>query len=92
MAKVLSLEAAAAPTPVRARALFAAGILTSAQGDYVPACSLIRESMAIARESNDMWGVAVSLNALAVITRDRGIIAESRALFEESLAVWRATG
>ena len=92
LAKVLSLEAAAAPTPARARALFAAGILASAQGDYANAGSLFRESMAIARESKDSWGVAVSLNALAVITRDRGGIAESRALFEESLAVWRELG
>jgi predicted ATPase/serine/threonine protein kinase len=92
LAKVLNLEAAAVPTPARARTLFAAGILAGAQGDYAPACSLIRDSMAIARESKDIWGVAVSLNALAVITRDRGGIAESRALFEESLAVWRELG
>ncbi len=92
LARVLNLEAAAAPTPARARTLFAAGVLASAQGDYATACSLFRESMAIARESNDIWGVAVSLNALAVITRDQGGIAESRALFEESLAVWRELG
>ena len=92
LAKVLELEGAAAPTPARARALFAAGILAGAQGDYASACSLVRESMGIARELKDDWGVAVSLNALAVITRNQGSIAESRSLFEESLVVWRELG
>jgi predicted ATPase/serine/threonine protein kinase len=92
LAKVLKLEGAAAPTPARARALFAAGILAGAQGDYASACSLVRESMGIARELKDDWGVAVSLNALAVITRNQGSIAESRSLFEESLVVWRELG
>ena len=92
LAKVLELEAAAARTPARARALFAAGALAGAQGAYASACSLFRESMGIVRELKDNWGVAVSLNALAVVTRDRGGIAESRSLFEESLAVWRELG
>jgi tetratricopeptide (TPR) repeat protein len=40
----------------------------------------------------DEWGVGISLNALAVITRDRGNIADSRKFFEESLTVWRKLG
>ena len=92
LAKVLKLEAAADPTLPRARALFAAGALAGAQADYVSACSLLRENLEIARELKDDWGVAVSLNALAVTTRDRGGIAESRSLFEESLALWRELG
>ena len=92
LAKVLKLEAATDPTPPRARALFAAGALAGAQADYVSACSLLRENLEIARELKDDWGVAVSLNALAVTTRDRGGIAESRSLFEESLALWRELG
>ena len=92
LAKVLKLEAATDPTLPRARALFAAGALAGAQADYVSACSLLRENLEIARELKDDWGVAVSLNALAVTTRDRGGIAESRSLFEESLALWRELG
>ena len=92
LAKVLKLEGAAAPTAARARTLFAAGALAGTQGDYAPACSLIRESLEIARELKDDWGVAVSLNALAVTTRERGGIAESRSLFEESLVLWRELG
>ena len=37
-------------------------------------------------------GVAVSLNALAVFARDRGDVAVARALFEESLVLWRELG
>ena len=38
---------------------------------------------------DDKRSVAVALNALAVTARDRGDLPASRALFEESLAVWR---
>lgn len=89
LAKVLKLEGAAAPTQVRARSLFAAGVLAGAQGDYASACAAVGESLEIARELKDNWGVAISLNALAVLTRDRGGIVESRSLFEQSLVVWR---
>jgi tetratricopeptide (TPR) repeat protein len=40
----------------------------------------------------DKQSIAVSLNALAVTARDRGEVAASRSLFEESLAVWRDLG
>lgn len=92
LAKVLKLEAGTVSTLPRARVLFAAGALAGAQGDYVSACLLFRENLEIARELKDNWGVAVSLNALAITTRDRGGIAESRSLFEESLALWRELG
>jgi predicted ATPase len=92
LAKVLSLEGAAVPTQTRARALFASGVLAGAQGDYASACTQVGESMGIARESQDQWGIAISLNALAVLTRDRGNISESRVLFDQSLAVWRELG
>ena len=92
LAKVLSLKGAAVPTQTRARALFASGVLAGAQGDYASACTQVGESMGIARESKDQWGIAISLNALAVLTRDRGNISESRSLFDQSLAVWRELG
>jgi len=40
----------------------------------------------------DRQGIAVSLNALAVHARDRGDIAASRSLFEDSLVLWRESG
>jgi predicted ATPase len=87
--KILKLGGAAAPTKLRARVLFAAGVLAGEQGDYGSANALIEECLKIARESEDKRGIAVSLNALAVHARDRGDIGASRALFQESLLLWR---
>jgi predicted ATPase len=92
LGKLLKLAGAAAPTKARARALFAAGVLTGEQGDYAPADTLIRESLDIARLLRDKQGVAVSLNALAVFARDRGDVAVAHSLFEESLVLWRELG
>ena len=92
LGKLLQLGGAMAPTKLRARALFAAGILGSGQGDYGSAESLIRESLEVARRLGDKHGIAVSLNALAVNARDRGEVAASRSLSEQGLAVWREIG
>ena len=92
LGKLLKMPGAAAPTRARARALFAAGVLASEQGDYSAANALMRDSLDIARQLGDKQGVAVSLNALAVVARDNGEIAEAHALFQESLGVWRELG
>src|ERR1700691_395127 len=92
LGKLLNLAGAAAPTKARLRALFAAGVLASDQGDYAAADALIGESRDIARQLGDKMGVAVSLNALAVIASDRGDVAIARALFEEGLVLWRELG
>jgi predicted ATPase len=92
LGKLLKLAGAASPTKVRARALFAAGVLAGEQGDYASADALIIESQDIARQLGDKTGVAVSLNAQAVLTRDRGDVAIAHALFEESLVLWRELG
>jgi predicted ATPase/DNA-binding winged helix-turn-helix (wHTH) protein len=90
--KLLKIAGAAAPTKARARALFAAGVLAIAQGDYAAADTLIRESLEIARQLGDKQGAAVSLNALAVSARDRGDLPVARSLFEESMVLWRELG
>jgi predicted ATPase len=92
LGKLLKLPGAAAPTRVRARALFAAGVLAGEQGDYASADAFIRESLDITRQLGDNQGVAVSLNALAVHARDRGDVEVAHALFEESLLLWRDLG
>ena len=92
LGKLLKLAGAATPTKIRARALFAAGVLAGEQGDYASADALVGESLAIARQLHDKQGVAVSLNALAVLARDRGDIAGAHSLFEESLELWRELG
>ncbi len=92
LGKLLRLPGAAAARKARARAVFAAGVLASTQGDYPAANASFRESLEIARQAGDPRGVAVSLNGLAVIARDQGDASSARALFEESLELWREAG
>jgi predicted ATPase len=80
------------PSKVRARALFAAGVLAGEQGDHDAADPLLKESMNISQTLGDRHGQAASLNALAVHARHRGDIGTARALLEESLKLWREIG
>jgi predicted ATPase/serine/threonine protein kinase len=89
LGKLLKLEGASVPSNARLRALFAAGVLASEQGDFECADSLLKESLQIARRLGDKQSIAIALNALAVGVRDREDLPASRALFEESLALWR---
>ena len=89
LGKLLKLPQDAKNINARMRALFAAGVLAGAQGDYVSADALIKQSLEIARNLDDKRSIAISLNALAVTARDQGDLAASRALFEESLVLWR---
>src|SRR5260370_19217871 len=77
------------PTRARARALFAAGVLSGEQGNYESADALMRENLDIARQFQETQRVARSPNALAAHARDRGDLAVASSLFEESLGLWR---
>jgi predicted ATPase len=92
LGKLLQMPSAAAPTKARARAVFAAGVLASEQGEIGVADALMMESLVIARQLGDQQGAAVSLNARAVHARDLGNFALAHSLFQESLAVWRELG
>ncbi len=92
LAKLLALPGASARDKVRARALFAAGVLAGAQRDYELANNLLTESLEINRETNDKWAAAVSLNALAVTALDRRDVAAARKLSEQNLEVWQELG
>jgi predicted ATPase len=86
------LKLPGATARIRARALFAAGVLAAEQGDYADAQRLVEESLEIDRELNDTRGIAVALNALAVNALERGDPEAARPLFEEALALWRRFG
>jgi predicted ATPase len=90
--KLLRLDEAAAANNARVRILFAAGVLAGAQSDYAAAEKLLKESLEIARSLEDKRSLAVSLNALAVVMRDKGDLVVSAAMFEESLALWKELG
>jgi predicted ATPase len=66
------------------------GALSTAQGDFEAAHQFLEKSLDVYEKSGDQWGIAVSLNALAVSARDRGDYASSQRDFERSLAAWRA--
>jgi predicted ATPase/serine/threonine protein kinase len=92
IARILALEGVAARPKLHARLRFAAGVLASEQGDYGPAQQMFEDSLGTSVELNDNRGVAVALNALAVIMRDRGEIAAASALFERCVAIWKDLG
>ncbi len=63
--------------------------LLTAQGDFPAAERFLQQSISLYEELGDQWGIAVSLNALAVSARDRGDYASAQSSFERSLACWR---
>lgn len=90
--RLLRLPSATAPTAVRARVAFAAGVFASEQGDYAEGEAFVRESLEISFHLGYQQGAAVALNALAVLARDRGDVEAACPLYEESLLLWRELG
>jgi predicted ATPase/DNA-binding winged helix-turn-helix (wHTH) protein len=73
----------------RARLSHFLGALASALGDYRSAEHSLKRSLSLYEELGDESGIAASLNALAIVARDRGDYAAAQANFERSLACWR---
>jgi tetratricopeptide (TPR) repeat protein len=65
------------------------GALATAEGDFAAAQHFLENSLSLYKEMNDDWGIAVSLNALAVSARDRGDYSSAEHIFEQSLGCWR---
>jgi predicted ATPase/DNA-binding winged helix-turn-helix (wHTH) protein len=65
------------------------GALTTAQGDFPAAQRFLEESLSLYEKLGDLWGIAASLNALAVSARDRGDYDLAQENFERSLERWR---
>jgi predicted ATPase/DNA-binding SARP family transcriptional activator len=83
------LAAPAAPPLLRGRALQALGILRAQRGDG-QAEATFREALAMFRAAGDRARVAVALNSLAIIARDRGDAPGARVAFEEAIGVYRS--
>jgi predicted ATPase len=90
--RLLALEGTRARPKMRARLLFAAGVLAAAQSDYDSARPMFEESMETCLKLNDKRGIAVALNALAVNARDSGELAAAALLFEQCLGIWKDVG
>lgn len=76
-------------TKERARVSQFLGALLTAQGDFDDAARFLEQSLSLYEELDDQWGIAASLNAIAVSARDRGDYTSAQANFERSLACWR---
>jgi predicted ATPase/DNA-binding winged helix-turn-helix (wHTH) protein len=73
----------------RARVSQFLGALLTPQGDFAAAERSLQQSISLYEELGDQWGIAASLNALAVSARDRGDYVSAQSSFERSLACWR---
>jgi predicted ATPase/DNA-binding CsgD family transcriptional regulator len=81
------LAAPAEPSPTRARALNANGVLSHYQGDYDRADELCEAALDLFRALGDQKGVAEALTGLALVRRTRGDYRKGEALFQEVLAI-----
>lgn len=77
---VLDRPNAGEPTPERARALHAAGILASAQNDDTEARRLLGASLELFRRQGDELGLAATLSSLASVDPERAPEYRSQAL------------
>jgi non-specific serine/threonine protein kinase len=89
---VLAMPAASARVPDRAHTLRGMGVFARRQGEPRLAETLLRESLAISRETGDLAGVAAATLALGSLANDLGRPSEARALYEESLPLYRDIG
>ncbi len=76
----------------RARVCNFLGAVTTAQGDFAASTRFLERGLSISQALNDDWGIATSLNALAVSDRDRGDYVAAQDNFEASLSCWRKVG
>ncbi|MBD0290579.1 MAG: tetratricopeptide repeat protein [Thermoleophilia bacterium] len=81
-----------APEQLRARAMYALGVLRDQRGESEAAAELVERSLALFRDAGDATGIADALNSLGVIARVLGDLQRARSLLEESIALRRARG
>ena len=81
-----------APDELRARPMYALGVLLDQRGDPGCAADLVERSLAVFRRTGEDERVAQALNSLGTIRRATGELASARALLEESIAVRRRIG
>lgn len=87
--RALALPQAVA-APIEARALYKAGYLIHAQGDYVHSERLFSESLQLYRQLGDRRGIAYCLDRLGSVARlARLDYTAAQALHEESLALFK---
>jgi tetratricopeptide (TPR) repeat protein len=76
----------------RANVLVNLCTFATVQRDFTAATDFVEESLSIYQELGDQWGIAVAMNARAIIAWDRQDFAAAERHFDDSLARWRALG
>src|SRR5207253_2200563 len=76
----------------RAKVLIYLSTFATVQGDFPAAADFVEQSLAIYQRLADQWGIAVAMNARAIIASDRQDYAAAQSHFDETLAHWRALG
>jgi predicted ATPase/serine/threonine protein kinase len=92
LARVLAMPEAQAPTRERARALYAAAVLSDLVSENPLAERLANDACAIYRQFDDTRAVATVMVAMAWQAQQRGRYADATALFEETVTLWEQLG
>lgn len=87
--RALATRGAAEPTPVRAKALYGAGLLAFRQGDQEASRAFNEEALEVSRKAGDRRGEANALVGLARVAFREGDHQAVRARAEEAIAVAR---
>jgi predicted ATPase/serine/threonine protein kinase len=74
---------------VRAKVLIYLSTFATVQGDFPAATYFVEQSLSIYQRLRDRWGMAVAMNARAIVAQDRGDYALAQSHFDETLALWR---
>ena len=90
--RLLTACGASVAVSLRAKALIAAGVLTSEQGYNVQAEALCKEGLHLFRELEDRRGIILSLWALGKVAYKKNQYTVARELAEEALALSREVG
>jgi len=81
-----------APEELRARPMYALGVLLDQRGEPEQAAPLVERSLEVFRERGERHRVASALNSLGTVKRSLGDLESARSLLEESIAVRRELG
>jgi predicted ATPase/class 3 adenylate cyclase len=81
-----------APEELRARPMYALGVLLDQRGEPDSAAELVARSLAVFRQHGNLERVASAMNSLGLIKRGLGNLEEARSLFRESIGVRRGLG
>jgi len=88
----LLTAAKGAPEELRARPMYALGVLLDQRGEPERAAELVERSLAVFRQQDDRERIGTALNSLGSIKRVLGDFDAAGSLLEESLAVRRELG